>query len=54
LSQAEGDVVALIAKPYLREISVDPNADIDLQRYPFTVPAVRELGVIAPHPSLPY
>jgi predicted ATPase len=54
LSQAEGDVVALIAKPYLREISVDPKADIDLQRYPFTIPAVRELGVIAPHPDVTF
>jgi predicted ATPase len=46
--------MALSVKPYLREISVDPNAEIDYASYPFTIPAVRELGVIQPHPDVTF
>ena len=44
----------LTAKPYLRSVQVDPQADIDLERYPFTIPAVRELGVLEPHPDVTF
>ena len=43
----------LDAKPYLRSVTIDPRADIDAERYPFTIPAVRDLGVLAPHPDRP-
>jgi predicted ATPase len=44
----------LTAKPYLRSVSIDPRADIDPGRYPFNIPAVRELGVLAPHPDVTF
>jgi predicted ATPase len=44
----------LAAKPYLRAVQVDPRAAIDLTRYPFTIPAVRELGVLEPHPDVTF
>jgi predicted ATPase len=44
----------LTAKPYLRSITIDPAADIDLERYPFSIPAVRELGVLEPHPDVTF
>lgn len=44
----------LTAKPYLRSVQVDPHAEIDLERYPFTIPAVRELGVLEPHPDVTF
>jgi predicted ATPase len=44
----------LTAKPYLRSVRIDPQADIDPASYPFTIPAVRELGVLEPHPDVTF
>lgn len=44
----------LAAKPYLRSVTLDPKAAIDLDAYPFTIPAVRELGVLEPHPDVTF
>ncbi|MCD2519135.1 AAA family ATPase [Massilia sp. G4R7] len=44
----------LFGKPYLRSVSVDPRADIDLDTYPFTIPAVRDMGVIDMHPDVTF
>jgi predicted ATPase len=44
----------LTAKPYLRSVQIDPQANLDLDRYPFTIPAVRELGVLEPHPDVTF
>jgi predicted ATPase len=44
----------LTAKPYLRSIRIDPNAAIDLDNYPFTIPAVRDMGVLEPHPDVTF
>lgn len=44
----------LSAKPYLRSVSIDPRAAIDPDRYPFNIPAVRGLGVLAPHPDVTF
>jgi len=46
--------MTLAAKPYLREISVRDDADVDSGAYPFTIPAVRELGVLAFHPDVTF
>jgi predicted ATPase len=46
--------MALSAKPYLREICIDPKAVIDYQSYPFTIPAVRDLGVMQFHPDVTF
>lgn len=44
----------LIPKPYLRSVRIDPQADIDSDRYPFNIPAVRSLGVLEPHPDVTF
>lgn len=44
----------LTAKPYLRSVAVDPRATIDLDSYPFTIPAVRNMGVLVPHPDVTF
>jgi predicted ATPase len=46
--------MALSAKPYLREVSIDPKAEVDHDAYPFTIPAVRELGVVRFHPNVTF
>lgn len=44
----------LSAKPYLRSVQIDPRADVDVDAYPFTIPAVRALGVLEPHPDVTF
>lgn len=44
----------LSAKPYLRSVAIDPQAEIDLDSYPFTIPAVRALDVLEPHPDVTF
>lgn len=44
----------LAAKPYLRSVTLDPKAEIDLDTYPFTIPAVRELGLLEAHPDVTF
>lgn len=44
----------LTAKPYLRSVTIDPRADIDLDTYPFTIPAVRAMGLLVPHPDVTF
>jgi predicted ATPase len=46
--------MAISAKPYLREISIDEDADLDVGAYPFNIPAVREMGVIRPHADVTF
>jgi predicted ATPase len=41
--------MSFAAKPYLRSVSIDPEAGLDLDNYPFSIPAVREMGVLEPH-----
>jgi len=42
------------AKPYVREISIRPDAEFDEDDYPFTIPAVRYMDTIAPHPDVTF
>lgn len=44
----------LSAKPYLRSVSIDSRTGIDFASYPFSIPAVRELGVLEPHPDVTF
>ena len=46
--------MALTAKPYLREVSIRGDADIDTGRYPFSIPAVREMGTLKLHPDVTF
>ena len=46
--------MALQAKPYLREIFIDPDARFDEDEYPFSIPAVREMGTIEPHADVTF
>jgi predicted ATPase len=44
----------LTDKPYLRSVTIDPRADLDFDRYPFNIPAVRAMGVLEPHPDVTF
>ena len=46
--------MSFAAKPYLRSVTIDPAADADPDDYPFSIPAVRELGVLEPHPDVTF
>jgi len=46
--------MSFAAKPYLRSVSIAPDAEIDLDSYPFSIPAVREMGVLEPHPDVTF
>jgi predicted ATPase len=46
--------MALPAKPYLRDIEIDPRADVDWSAYPFNIPAVREMGRLAFHADVTF
>jgi predicted ATPase len=46
--------MSLAVKPYLRSVALDPAAEIDPETYPFSIPAVRELGVLEPHPDVTF
>jgi predicted ATPase len=41
-------------KPYLLHASFRPDAEIDYESYPFSIPAVRELGNIDFHPNVTF
>lgn len=41
-------------KPYLLHASFRPDADIDHESYPFSIPAVKELGNIDFHPNVTF
>jgi predicted ATPase len=44
----------LAAKPYLREVCLDPGLDLDFSVYPYNIPAVRDMGVIEFHPDVTF
>ena len=46
--------MALTAKPYLREISIRADEDIDTARYPFSIPAVRDMKTLSFHADVTF
>ena len=44
----------LTAKPYLREISIHPDAQFDESEYPFSIPAVRYMDTITAHADVTF
>ena len=46
--------MALAAKPYLQQVSLRPDAVVDWDRYPYTIPAVRELERLSFHPDVTF
>jgi predicted ATPase len=46
--------MALSAKPYLRDISIRADEDADTDRYPFNIPAVRDLTTLSFHPDVTF
>jgi predicted ATPase len=46
--------MALTAKPYLRELSIRPDAAIDSSGYPFSIPAVRGMNALSFHPDVTF
>jgi hypothetical protein len=41
-------------KPYLQQASIRPDAEVDVETYPFSIAAVREIGNIAFHPNVTF
>jgi predicted ATPase len=46
--------MALTTKPYLQEVSIRPELDLDYDTYPYNIPAVRELGHLKFHPDVTF
>jgi predicted ATPase len=46
--------MALTPKPYLREMSIRGDEDIDTTRYPFSIPAVRDMNTLSFHPDVTF
>ena len=46
--------MSLSAKPYLRSVEMQAGAVLDYEAYPFSIPAVRELGKLEPHPDVTF
>ena len=46
--------MTLSTKPYLQEISIRTDADIDFNHYPYSIPAVREIGHLTLHPDVTF
>lgn len=42
------------AKPYLREVVLDPAADIDYSAYPFAIPSLRQLRKLTLHADVTF
>jgi predicted ATPase len=46
--------MALTAKPYLRELSIRSDEDIDTSRYPFSIPAVGDMNTLSLHADVTF
>ena len=46
--------MSLTAKPYLRQVSLRSDAGIDLDAYPYNIPAVREMGALEFHSDVTF
>ena len=46
--------MAISARPYLQQISIRSDVDVDLTSYPFSIPAVKELGFLKFHPDVTF
>ncbi len=46
--------MGLAAKPYLQRVSFKPDADLNFDNYPFSIPSVRELNGIEFHPDVTF
>jgi predicted ATPase len=44
----------LEAKPYLQTVSIHPDAEVDFNAYPYSIPAVREMGHIELHADVTF
>ena len=44
----------LAAKPYLQSVCIRPDADLDYDTYPFSIPAIRELGLLEFHADVTF
>lgn len=46
--------MTLSARPYVREVSLQPGAGGDFDEYPFNIPAIKHLGVLEFHPDVTF
>ena len=47
-------LVPLSAKPYLQQVSVRSDAQIDVEVYPYNIPSVREMGCLEFHANVTF
>jgi predicted ATPase len=46
--------MTLTARPYLREVSLQPGSDVELGEYPFNIPAIKHLSVLEFHRDITF
>ena len=46
--------MALTAKPYLHQVSLRSDAELDFDAYPHNIPSVREMGCLEFHPDVTF
>jgi predicted ATPase len=46
--------LSLGTKPYLQQVSLRKDVEIDFETYPFNIPTVRELGTLKFHPDVTF
>ena len=46
--------MTLAAKPYLQQVSIRPDVEIEFETYPYNIPSVRELGHLDFHPDVTF
>jgi predicted ATPase len=46
--------MALTAKPYLKHVSIRPEAEMDADAYPYNIPAVRSMGCLEFDPDVTF
>lgn len=46
--------MALQPKPYLQQVSLRDDLDLDFNAFPFSLPAVREMGALDFHPDVTF
>lgn len=46
--------MSLDPKPYLQKVMIKPGAQVDFDTYPFSIPAIRNLGELSFHPDVTF
>lgn len=46
--------MTLTTRPYLRQVSLQPDSGVDLEEYPFNIPAIKHLSVLEFHQDVTF